>query len=73
MKVTFNDLVLNVVEKHGVQVMSTLTFFHVEKHQIILDVLLDMIKKGTINSFKLHADSIEVSAFTKNVEIIWKD
>lgn len=73
MKVAFNEMVLNVVEKHGVQAMSTLTFFHVEKHQIIIDVLLGMIKKGKINSFKLHADSIEVSAFTKNVEIIWKD
>lgn len=73
MKVSFNDMVLNVVEKHGVQVMSTLTFFHVEKHQIIIDVLLGMIKKGKINSFKLHADSIEISVFTKNVQIIWKD
>jgi hypothetical protein len=73
MKVAFNDLVLNVVEKHGVQVLSTLTFFHVEKHQIIIDVLLAEIKRGKINSFKLHADSIEVSAFTQKIDVIWHD
>lgn len=73
MKVAFNDLVLNVVEKNGIQVLSTLTFFHVEKHQIIIDVLLDMIKKGKINSFKIHADSIEVSAFTQKIDVIWHD
>ena len=73
MRVSFSDFVLNVIEEKRVRVMPTLTFFHIANHQIFVDVLLHEVKKGNIHSFKLNADYIEVSAFTKAVEVIWKD
>lgn len=73
MRVSFSNFVLNVIEEKGVHVMPTLTFFHIANHQIFVDVLLNEVKKGNVQSFELHADSIKVSAFTKNVDIIWKD
>ena len=73
MRGSFNDCVLNVIEEKGVQVMPNLTFFRIANHQIFIDILLNEIKKGNVHSFKLYTDSIEVSAFTKNVELIWKD
>ena len=58
------------IETNELSVHTSLTFVTVAKNAKLMEILLLLVKKGIVESFRNHNDELKIAFYTKHVKEI---